>query len=181
MTILAIFDTQGLPVGFYDSEVHAEDVIPADAVPITKDHWQEFIDNQGRRRWDGTKPVNYDPPARPVTGEDVNAERGRRILTGKVIDGVHVTGSDEDARNLMSLALGAQMRLAAGDNATLTTFRDGENVDHQLTPAQLLSLWQQSAEYVSALYAASWALKELEPIPANYSDDSHWPEGGAAS
>jgi hypothetical protein len=75
----------------------------------------------------------------------------------------------------MSLALGAQMRLAAGDNETLTTFRDGGNVDHQLTPAQLLSLWQQSADYVSELYAASWALKAMEPIPADFASDEHWP------
>lgn len=109
----------------------------------------------------------------------INAERQRRILAGKVIDGVHVTGSDEDARNLTSLALGAQLRLAAGDTETLTTFRDGENVDHELTPVQLLSLWQQSAEYVSALYAASWALKAMEPIPADYASDGHWPQGEA--
>lgn len=106
----------------------------------------------------------------------INAERQRRILEGKVIDGVQVTGSDEDARNLTSLALGAQLRLAAGDNETLTTFRDGDNVDHQLTPAQLLSLWQQSAAYVSELYAASWTLKAMEPIPSNFADDEHWPD-----
>lgn len=105
----------------------------------------------------------------------INAERQRRIEAGKVIDGVHVTGRDEDARNLMSLALAAQLRLASGDTETTTTFRDGENVEHELTPVQLLSLWQQSAEYVSALYAASWALKAMEPIPAGYESDGYWP------
>lgn len=39
----------------------------------------------------------------------------------------------------------------------------------------VLSLWQQSAAYVSALYAASWALKAMDPIPAVYADDDHWP------
>jgi hypothetical protein len=118
--------------------------------------------------------------ARAALAGAINSERQRRISAGKVIDGVHVTGSDEDARNLTSLALAAQMRLAAGDTETTTTFRDGGNVDHELTPAQLLSLWQQSAEYVSALYAASWALKAMEPIPADFANDSYWPEGGAA-
>lgn len=111
-----------------------------------------------------------------VMGASVNAERQRRIEAGKVIDGVHVTGRDEDARNLMSLALAAQMRLAANDHETPTTFRDGGNVDHELTPTQLLSLWKQSAEYVSALYAASWALKATQPIPGDYTADAHWPE-----
>lgn len=104
----------------------------------------------------------------------VNRERARRIEAGKVIDGARVTGRDEDARNLTNLALAAQLRLAAGD-ATATTFRDGDNVDHQLSPAQVLSLWQQSAAYVSSLYAASWALK-AGPIPADYAADQYWGE-----
>lgn len=127
-------------------------------------------------------------PAKMITAEQkadatrqticdaINAERTRRIIAGKVTDGIRVTGRDEDARNLTNLALGAQLRLAAGDTETLTTFRDGDNVDHELTPPQIMSLWQQSSEYVSALYAASWALKALDPIPADFADDSHWSE-----
>lgn len=106
---------------------------------------------------------------------EVNAERARRIVAGKVIDGVYVTGSDEDARNLTNLALGAQVMLAGGDATTLTTYRDGNNVDHELTPPQLLSLWQQSAAYVSALYAASWAIKAMDPLPADVADNGLWP------
>lgn len=113
--------------------------------------------------------------ASAVLSAAVNAERQRRIAAGKVIDGVHVTGSNEDARNLTSLALAAQLRLASGDTETTTTFRDGGNVDHQLMPAQVLSLWQQSAEFVSELYAASWALKAMEPIPEDFPNDAYWP------
>lgn len=169
----------GLPAGFYDEELHGErgsggSTIPAGAVEITETQHAELISNPGRRKLINGAIQIFDPVVL-VASADVNAERVRRILAGKVIDGVHVTGSDEDARNLMSLALGAQMRLAAGDNETLTTFRDGENVDHQLTPAQLLSLWQHSAEYVSALYAASWALKEMKPIPVDYAAQKWWP------
>lgn len=151
-------------------------VLGEDFVKVTDAQWDDIEANWGLRRWTGATVVPYSPPPAAVSGADVNAERTRRIISGKVIDGVHVTGSDDDARNLMSLALGAQMRLAAGDTETVTTFRDGDNVDHQLTPAQLLSLWQQSAEYVSALYAASWALKEMEPIPADFASDGRWPD-----
>ena len=105
----------------------------------------------------------------------VNAERQRRIITGKVIDGVYVTGRDEDARNLTNLAMAAQMRIAGGDTVTLTVFRDGDNVDHSLTPPQVLSLWQQSAEYVSALYEASWSIKAMDPLPVDVTDDELWP------
>lgn len=105
----------------------------------------------------------------------VNVERQRRLVAGGVINGVHVTGTDEDIRNLTSLALAAQMRLSAGDDETLTTYRDGDNVDHDLTPSQLLAIWQISSAYVSALYAASWALKAMNPIPEDYAADEHWP------
>jgi hypothetical protein len=110
----------------------------------------------------------------PPLNELVNAERQRRMVAGKVIDGVAVTGRDEDARNLTNLALGAQLRIAGGDLSTPTTFRDGNNVDHALTPPQVLSLWQQSAAYVSELYASSWAIKAMDPPPADITDDQYW-------
>ena len=107
---------------------------------------------------------------------EINAERQRRIIAGKVINGIYVTGRDEDARNLTNLALVAQMRIGMGDTTTLTIYRDGDNVDHDLTPPEMLELWQQSAEYVSALYAASWAIKAMEPLPEDLADDELWPE-----
>lgn len=113
--------------------------------------------------------------ARASAEAAVNVERQRRILAGVVIDDVHVTGRDEDARNLTNLALAAQLRIAAGDTTTPTVYRDGDNVDHELTPPQMLALWQQSSAYVSALYAASWAIKAMEPMPADVTADGLWP------
>jgi hypothetical protein len=110
-----------------------------------------------------------------ITSQQINDERDRRIVAGKTINGVYVTGRDVDARNLTNLALAAQLRISQGDVSTLTTFRDGNNVDHELTPPQVLGLWQASATYVSDLYAASWALKAENPIPADYSSDVRWP------
>lgn len=112
--------------------------------------------------------------ARKARHAAINAERQRRIEAGKVIDGVHVTGRDEDARNLTNLALAAQLRISMGDTTTLTTYRDGDNVDHELSPPQMLALWQQSAEYVSALYAASWAIKAMSPMPEDVAADEMW-------
>ncbi|MBZ9984740.1 DUF4376 domain-containing protein [Mesorhizobium sp. BR-1-1-8] len=112
--------------------------------------------------------------AAAATRAAVNAERDRRIIAGKTIDGIAVTGRDEDARNLTNLALAAQLRLGQGDMITLTTFRDGTNTDHDLTPPQVLSLWQQSATYVSSLYAASWAIKAMDPLPADVTADELW-------
>lgn len=108
--------------------------------------------------------------------DGINNERQRRILAGTTVDGIRVTGSDNDTRNLMGLALGAQLRLAGGDNETITVFRDGDNVDHELTPEEILALWQKSAAFVSMLYQKSWEIKALSPIPSDFTNDSYWSE-----
>lgn len=53
----AIFDNNGFPTGFYDDAMHNE--IPIKAVSITDDQYAELVNNQGRRKWDGTGVVEY--------------------------------------------------------------------------------------------------------------------------
>ena len=86
------------------------------------------------------------------------------VEAGKVIDGVLVTGRQEDARNLQALLSVAQIRIASGDTSATTVFRDGNNVDHKLTPPQIVNLFLQSSAYVTEVYAASWALIAFDPI-----------------
>lgn len=118
--------------------------------------------------------------ARPFVSDDVNAERARRVLRGTTVTvpgvgPIPLQGRDEDARNLQALAFAASLRIAAGDTSTPTTFHDADNVDHQLMPLQMLALWQGAAAYVSAVYAASWAIKAVSPIPLDYVNDERWP------
>lgn len=68
--------------------------------------------------------------------------------------------------------------MASGDTTTTTFFRDGNNVDHELTPKQIVNLFLQSSGFVSDVYAASWALKALDPIPADFADESNLPSTG---
>ncbi len=173
MSKYAAISEDGFPLAFYSDDIHAD--IPPGMIQISDEHWSEFLENPGLRRWDGETVVAYDPPPVPITHEDVNAERRHRILAGRIISGVHVTGSDEDARNLANLAQLAKMRIDGGDTDTLTVFRDADNVDHSLTPTQIVEIWTASVEYVSALYAAGWALKAQSPIPSDITDDRHWP------
>jgi hypothetical protein len=121
------------------------------------------------------------PPAPPPTNAAVTDEAERRIEDGVVVTvpghtpTIYVQGRDKDTRNVQGLVTAAQLRLASGDTTTLTSFRDGNNVMHELTPAQVAALWQESAAYVTAVYHASWAIKAMDPIPADYADDSYWP------
>ena len=115
-----------------------------------------------------------------VASEDVNAERDRRVLAGSsfpVTGGptIPVAGDETTSRNLQGLAFAAQLRIAQGDTTTLTPYRDEANVVHQLVPGQVIELWSQGAAFISAVYQASWVLKDQAPIPTDYKEDDHWP------
>ena len=109
-----------------------------------------------------------------ITNEMVNAERARRILAGKVINGMLVTGSQADQMNLTNLGAYAKLLVDQSSVATIT-FRDGNNINHDLTPAQMLQVWEAGVSYISAVYKASWDLKDMGTIPIDYTNDSYWP------
>lgn len=120
------------------------------------------------------------PPAPPITGADIDKERDRRVVAGVVVTvagygDVALQGRDMDMRNLHGLATAAQLRLAAGAGAYVTTFRDRENEMHDLTQAQVIDLWSQGAAFVSSVFQSAWALKDGQSIPADYTDDGYWP------
>ncbi|WP_297452598.1 hypothetical protein [Persephonella sp.] len=68
----AVFDKKGFPRAFYDDEIH--ETIPQNAVKITEQQWLEFINNQGKRKWNFNKNdvVVYEPP--PPTPEELKAK-----------------------------------------------------------------------------------------------------------
>lgn len=122
-----------------------------------------------------------DPPIQPPSSEDVNRERNHRVNSGSTFNvigygPIRISGDDTTVRNLQGLAFGAQLRLAQGDDDTRTAFRDEDNVIHQLRPSQVINLWSQGAAFVSAVFAAAWAIKDNPAgIPADYMDDTYWP------
>jgi hypothetical protein len=71
MAIMAVFDADGRPRGFYLPEVHG-DAIPEEAVAITAEQWQELLAHQGWRRWDaeagGVVPIPGEPAPEPEAG-----------------------------------------------------------------------------------------------------------------
>jgi hypothetical protein len=127
---------------------------------------------------DVLRPYGFRGPI--ATNEDVNAERERRIAAGATVTvtgagDIPVQGRDVDVRNLQGLGLGALARVSAGDTTTITTFRDADNVDHALTPPQVLELVQRAAGVVEAIFTASWTIKAMDPLPADITDDALWP------
>ena len=132
--------------------------------------------------WVDPDPVVETP--RPITTDQVTAhaehliERGVVVNLTGITEPVYVQGRDKDTRNVQGLVTGAQLRLGAGDTTTLTDFRDGNNVTHQMTPMQVIEMWQKSAGYITAVYQASWAIKADDPIGDDFRDDERWPDDG---
>lgn len=120
-----------------------------------------------------------------VTSAQVNTERQRRIEVGIMVDlpghgtPVSLTGDAEMVRNIQALVTAAQLRLSAGDAVTITQFRDGVNELHDLLPNEVILLWQAGVTHIEAIYAASWVLKDMSPIPEDYQDDQYWPSVSA--
>lgn len=106
---------------------------------------------------------------------EVNRERKSRIEVGKDFDGIWVTGSDRDQINLLALKDTARDLQAAGIDAAIIPFRDGNNTEHMLTAGQIIDLANAGKAYVSAIYQASWALKAMDPIPQDVNADEWWP------
>lgn len=123
---------------------------------------------------DAAYPRTADPDEVTTYAEDL-IEQGVTISVTGLASPIYVQGRDKDTRNVQGLVTAAQLRLASGDTTTLTAFRDGNNVTHQLTPAQVVEMWQTSAGYISAVYAASWSIKEDNPISAGFRSDPRWP------
>lgn len=108
----------------------------------------------------------------------VDVERERRIampLTVTASVGSFPIDMDGDSqRNLNGLASAGLMLKAASSTQT-TPFRDHDNVMHDLTPDDLISMGAQVMARISAVYADSWALKGMMPIPEDFTADSRWP------
>ncbi|WP_295808869.1 hypothetical protein [uncultured Nitratireductor sp.] len=115
----------------------------------------------------------------------VNAERDRRISAGRVFSvagygDVPLTGRDRDQVALMGLLVKAQSLLADGVSDPVLTVRDAENVNHILTPAQMIELVTEGMTWMEAVMAVSWAMKDEEApfeagIPEDLADDQWWP------
>lgn len=122
------------------------------------------------------KPIPRETDYRPDPNASINRERNKRLETGKDFGGVWLQCRDSDIALLTGLSRKAERLKAQGIEDAVILFKDGKNVEHTLTPDKVLELEDQSMEYVSAVAEASWALKKMDPVPADLEDDQYWPD-----
>lgn len=112
--------------------------------------------------------------------DKINLEREERIRRGANVSvqgagTIPLRGELEDMRNITNLGQLANMYISSNTSANIP-FRDNDNITRTLTPTQMSELWQKTVAYISSLYQASWNIKELSPIPKDYSDNKYWPD-----
>lgn len=79
----AVFDENGFPKAFYDSDIHSS--IPSEAIAISEEQWLEFINNQGKRVWDfRTKSIKVYTPPPPTKTELINQMRTAILVHGYI-------------------------------------------------------------------------------------------------
>jgi hypothetical protein len=110
----------------------------------------------------------------------VNAERDLRLAAGTTITvagygDIPVQGRPSDQINMIALESTAKDMAAAGITSAAIPFRDAENTMHDLTPDQVIDMVSKAKQAATAIYAAAWELKDGAGVPADYTDDKHWP------
>ncbi|MDO1582439.1 hypothetical protein [Rhizobium oryzicola] len=152
--------------------------LPADPVPAGK-----MVKGSAVSRVSGVvKWVNdlVDLPPPLVTADDVIAERERRLALGFYYDfqdarGVHHLATTQgDMRKWTDEVTPlAQTRINLGQpNSTIGIFTQTGPVE--LTAMEWFQVLNAAGEWRQPIYAASFALQAMDPIPADYAADHWW-------
>lgn len=120
-----------------------------------------------------------DSAPKPPTSADVIAERVRRLASGFDYDfgdvrGVHHIGTSEaDQVGWDEVTTIALARQATGSSAPITIVTDTGAAS--VTPLEWLAILEAAAAFRQPLWAASFTLQAMDPIPADYADNGYWP------
>ncbi len=192
MAKYALFDKNGLPKAFYDDRIHKN--IPQEAIEITEEQWLEFINNQGRRKWDfNTNQVVPFDPDDLLTLDDWKTKLKAQIhqlRKQKENEGIIVIGSGGTNYQFDTSLTGRantqgvlnSFQMGFLDPATDTVhwkFMDGSFAD--LTYDQLKELAGFALHYIEALFQAESAHYQAIDALANedeakaYDVNANWP------
>lgn len=138
--------------------------------------WVEYLANGGM----------IDPyVAPPVVGSDVNTERDRRIYGGFVYMN-HMFQSDEFSQRNMADASQAADLVIAEDYRKAETYRwqigatedfywiVEDNTKLPMTAYDVRGLAQNMLRFKQRMIRCGRTIKDMYPIPANYTDDMYW-------
>lgn len=122
--------------------------------------------------------------APPPTEDQIDAERDHRIAAGFTFGGTFYQSRPEDRENIMgasTAALGAMMQGAqAGDYRWHGGDSDfmwiaADNSTHVMDAQTVYAFGLAAMEHKTAHIFAGRAVKDADPIPADYADNGYWP------
>lgn len=117
-------------------------------------------------------------PSLPPSGDMVRIELNRRLAAGvSVTLGGQTILAQADQASMARIEGWqsiAKYEVSQGNGAGTTAFRDATNATHPMTYADVEAFAAQIGGAVQVLIQKSWALKDANPIPSDYTDDSHW-------
>ena len=162
-----------------------DEIMPYTAVegdPSTQHVWNALVVGDAGEIAPYVKPPEPEP-----TPTDVDTERDQRIAAGFTFQSKVYQSRPEDRENMAGASLAALA--AMGNGALPGDYRwhggDSDFVwiaeDNSLTlmDAQtMFALGQTAMAHKQAHIFAARALKDADPIPADYTDDAYWPQGG---
>lgn len=110
---------------------------------------------------------NYDELSfvKMVKGEQIGLYRIEKERAGLPytfpdgLQGTVQTRTDTDFRNLNALMVASLALSSAGVTEAVFTLRDQENVDHPLTPSQMVSVGMAATSHISNCYKIGWYIK----------------------
>lgn len=134
--------------------------------------------------YDGVFTPPEPDPAPAPTAADVDAERDRRIEAGFIFDGVHYQSRADDRENIAGASTAALGALMAGAQPGDLRWHGGEsdfvwiaedNTTVAMDAQTVFAFGQAAMAHKQAHIFAARALKDEDPIPADFADDIYWP------
>lgn len=126
----------------------------------------------------GSNSWMHNPPDGTI--EDVTVERNRRLAAGFTHDfddarGVHTFATTEpDMNGWDEVTKGAQAAINLGAGSTSFNIVT-ETGPVSVTATEWQAILVAATAFRQPIWAASFTLQAMNPIPPDFADDSHWP------
>ncbi|WP_253017153.1 DUF4376 domain-containing protein [Halomonas sp. CnH100-B] len=157
--------------------------LPEDAIEISAEQHQALINHDGTQQLaadEHGRPILVDHPPMPLeTLAELKRQELDRARDAAFAKGLEydfngeidvVQTRPQDQINLLGLSAKAQRLIAAGQPDATLTFRGGDNVNRELTAAEIDMLTLAALAHIEQIYQQSWELKDALQVALNSHD-----------
>jgi hypothetical protein len=124
----------------------------------------------------------YTPP--PITGNEVDIERDKRINDGFMFNGVKYQAAQNDRENIAGASQVALEAIMNGAQPGDLYWHGGTSPfvwiasDNSLNPMDAYTMFnfgKAAMAHKQSMIFKSRAIKDMNPIPSDYTDNKYWP------